>query len=137
MLAHVPPARGLRFQNDAFTVDDLPGRRLDRLVALENDDCWIVLLKPAGLPWQRFFLDAGLGFWGEWNDADVADDLDGSDLVDLGSRFSVVGSTILGASCSPEPCIKLALSAGSLILEQVDPKDLGSTSSVRFLPLQP
>jgi hypothetical protein len=125
MTAPVLSARGGRFQDDNFIVDDV------------NNGAWILFLKPEQLPWQRFFIDAGLGFWGEWSETDITDELDELDVVDLGARFEVIGASILGAHCTPAPRIELSLSAGSLVLEPQNPNELDGKSQVRFLAKSP
>ena len=116
-----------------FTVDDIEGRRLERLLAVENDGHWILFLKPEDLPWQRFHTDAGLGFWREWSETEIADELDQPDLVDLGTRFGVVGAEILAAHCTSEPRIEVSLEVGSVVLEPENAGELDGKSRVRFL----
>ena len=121
------------YQDDHFTVGDVEGHRLEKLLAAENDGRWILFLKPKDLPWQRFYTDAGLGFWREWSETEIADELDEPDLVDLGPHFGVVGAEILAAHCTSEPRIEVALSVGSIVLEPENARELDGKSQVRFL----
>ena len=124
------------YQDDHFTVDDVEGHCLERLLAVENDGHWILFLKPEDLPWQRFHTDAGLGFWREWSETEIADELDAA-LVDLGTRFGVVGAEILAAHCTSEPRIEVSLAVGSVVLEPENSRELDGKSQVRFLTKRP
>jgi hypothetical protein len=87
------PARGRLFQDEAWVFRDLVGCTVERFVASLNDAGaapLIFFLKPSGGFWQRFFFDAGLGFWSEAGDEEVAAELEGEPAVDYGERFGIV-----------------------------------------------
>jgi hypothetical protein len=122
------------YQDDHFSVADVEGHRLEKLLAIANNGHWILLLKPDGLPWQRFYTDAGLGFWAARSETEIDDELREPDLVDLGTRFGVVDAEILAARCTSEPRIEVSLSVGSIFLEPKNAREFDGKSRVRFLP---
>lgn len=136
------PPRGRLFQGLAFEVTDLRGRTVESLLGStslpDRDDCpEMMFLKVRGRPWQRFFLDAGIGFWEEWSEADAFRDYEDLRTVDYGARFQVLGDRILRVSCRPEtpaePArIVVALGSGEIQLRRVDPADPTSDSELTF-----
>ena len=53
--------------------------------------------------WQRFFLDAGIGFWEVWDEATVTDDMADHVVVDIGQQYALPGREVSRIVCAPEP----------------------------------
>ena len=49
--------------------------------------------------YQRFFLDAGIGFWEEWNEEDTFSDLEDLEQVDLVKEFNLQGNKVFSIEC--------------------------------------
>ena len=128
-------ARGWIFQDQEFVFGELEGSTLERLLGHVDGETGaplIVFLKTTGHMWQRFFLDAGLGFWGEYSEHDVAGELEEDAAIDYGHRFGVVGQCVGQARCEPGPRIRVAISSGDFVLETTGDSILDAPSSVRF-----
>lgn len=131
------------FQDSSFVVAHLQGCGVEALLGLVEgqDDLKpiLMLLKPEGRPWQKLFLDAGLGFWQEWPDLDLSDYGDDSTCrrVDYMDLFSLQSATIREIVCEPvgedlASRILLRLSSGELELRPEDPAVLDSPSVVSW-----
>ncbi|HYH09558.1 MAG TPA: hypothetical protein VEK11_21095 [Thermoanaerobaculia bacterium] len=95
------------FQDDAWRTGHLDGCSVEKLV---GDDA-LVFLKPRDRAWQRFYLDAGLGFWQE------TEEPEDQPRVDFGARFGVVGQRIGRIRCEPGPRIRVEIGEGELVLD--------------------
>ena len=91
--------------------------------------------------WHRCFLDAFLGFWEVYSEAQIAqvfDDYDGVPRVDLLARFSLTGKRILRAACqrtaSEGTRLSIVFESGSVLLREIDPLDPDSASALEFHP---
>ena len=120
-MSSVPPALGSRFQHTEFALPELAGMSVralvvdfgtDASVQPERDSTGVVrytaesalfFLKPSGRHWQRFFLDAGLGFLGEFDEgheyADIREELQEPGCIDVGVRHGLLGATIATFVC--------------------------------------
>jgi hypothetical protein len=135
-LSDTQRARGGLHQYWEFSVPEVSGNRVERLLGvvyeeeLEGEHLrWpsnperrrtrlpdplrpsVFLLKVQGQHWQRFFFDAGLCFWGEWELEDIEEDLE-SPLIDYGTEYALVGRILESAECVPRdvpPGLALAL----------------------------
>ncbi|WP_444894543.1 hypothetical protein ACJJIE_10380 [Microbulbifer sp. TRSA001] len=58
----------------------------------------ILKLKEVEL-YQRFFLDAALGFWEEWSEEDAFCDVDDLEHVDLAKEFDLKHKKVLSITC--------------------------------------
>ena len=134
---------GRLFQDIHFEVTHLQGCVVDELIGITafGDDLQpaLILLKPAGRPWQKFFLDACIGFWEQWSDSDdVARRADDAyDYVDYAERFGARGATIQEIRCEPvapdmSSRIVVRLSSGTLVLTPEDPNAIDSRSRLSF-----
>jgi len=97
---------GSRLVNDhSFTCDSLKGMIVERLFAFyeedNSDNIYMIVLKLQEKElWQRFFLDAGLGFWEEWNEEFVMEDFEGDPKVDLAEIHKISGSSLKSITCT-------------------------------------
>jgi hypothetical protein len=86
---------GRLFQDYRFAVTHLQGCAVEELIGVIADEDDLqpahILLKPVDRPWQKFFLDVGIGIWEQWPDLDIADFCadDGYRYVDYAERFEV------------------------------------------------
>ncbi|WP_394393214.1 hypothetical protein [Shewanella woodyi] len=56
----------------------------------KNDVLMLVLKLKEKALYQRFFLDAALGFWEEWDEEDTLYDLDDLERVDLANELNLL-----------------------------------------------
>lgn len=139
--------RGRLFQDARFEVTELRGDIVEWLLGFtsqaEDDDLpEVMLLKPRHGHWQRFFLDAGVGFWEERTEGDAFEDCSELRRVDYGARFRVIGDRIRSVHCHPVTSgwasrIALELASGVLLLRLVDPANPDSGCEVVFHPELP
>ncbi len=97
---------GQRITNDhCFKCDCLSNKTVEYFSAFYseesgNDVLMVVLkLKEVDL-YQRFFLDAALGFWEEWNSEDTFYDLDGLRCIDLLKENDLLNKKVSSIICT-------------------------------------
>lgn len=133
--------RGRRFQDNVFSVPDVAGLPIEELWASSEEPGRVekVFLKLAGLPWQSFFLDAGLGFWGEYSDDVTFDGYEDVPRTDYGRLFGIVGQRLRLAECvalGPERAPRIVLdleSGGRVELRWMTPGQIESDSELVFV----
>lgn len=65
-----------------------------------KDDLVMLILKLEGITlYQRFFLDAGIGFWEEWSTADTFYDLGDLAHVNLAKELGLLGKKLCSIKC--------------------------------------
>jgi hypothetical protein len=96
---------GERITNDhSFECEVLSNNTVEYFSAFytdesKNDVLMLVLkLKETAL-YQRFFLDAALGFWEEWDEEDTFYDLDDLERVDLANELNLLGEKVSSIVC--------------------------------------
>jgi len=136
--------RGRLHQDDTFEVAGLAGGIVEKLLgytteAERDDQPEKMFLKVHGLPWQSYFLDAGLGFWEESGEEEDPFDAYRGDSreIDYGERFGLLGARIIEARCSViEPwqttSIAVTFEAGVLRLSYARPNDLDADVVLTF-----
>src|ERR1043166_2542348 len=120
-------ARGGMFQDECWVYNDLEGCTGEGLLVtpeIDGSSPNVVFLKPSGRPWQRFFLDAGLGFWGEYEDAEVLSELEDPPPIDYGQRLGLLGRVLGSVRCEPEPRILVDMTDVVLIFDTGTPNQL-------------
>lgn len=95
----------------------------------------VVFLRTNGPHWHRFFLDAGLAFWGVWPKEDAFADWDDGHVFDLAEELGVrgrrLGSLLVFPGASDAAEIHLHLSEGDkLVLRQESPNDWDGRTQV-------
>lgn len=149
-----PEPRGRMFQSADFSVEDVAGRQLEGLRGVLDDDeerdaepCsdvldegpFCFLFRVAGLPWQRFFFDAGVGFWEEWDEQTLDGEL-ASPSVDYARLHDLSGRIVRGAVCgdrddTPGLCFSIGLDDGrEFVVFPTDPTDPDSKLEVKMVP---
>lgn len=122
------------YQDLEFTVDELRGVALERVVAFRRFDVpsgiELLLIKARGPLWHRCFCDAGVFFWERWRWEEASDGwLDDPEyqLVDLGTRFGLLGAVVrcAAAVCAdPErPRLEIETDRGILGLTMTPTSD--------------
>ncbi|MFC3195772.1 hypothetical protein ACFODZ_16065 [Marinicella sediminis] len=97
---------GDRLVNDsAFNCHVLSGLTVEAFYGIYSSDdpaeLILVLLKLKEKKlWQRFFLDAFIGFWEEWEQAVIAEDLEDDLVIDLGEQHDVLGCQVNSIECT-------------------------------------
>ncbi len=126
--------RGGLFQDESWEFRGLFGCPIKRLVGHldENGKPLVFFLEPDGLFWQRFYLDAGLGFWGEYDAEEIADELEGEPIVDYGERFGIVGELLGVVRCESRPRIRIAVASGEIVFETEDPSDIQAPAKAPY-----
>jgi len=118
--------RGRVRQHTEFMINDLDGTSIEALKSAEHSGAALmVFLKVDASPWwHRFFTDAGLVVWEEWDHDDSFRDFDDQPIVDLGARFGLVGEQITSIRCIPS-LLSVHIDIGRAILrfEQVTDAD--------------
>jgi len=129
------------FHEETFEVTGLENRVVEQLLVYtdypERDGAAeVVFLKPSARPWQKIFLDAGLGFWEEWEEP-VFEAYEDVPCVDYGARLGLIGARIVGAAgvCDGPggSRIVIQLASGRLELRPTQPVDLESDSEVIYV----
>ena len=118
--------RGRLHQDTNFVFTEFDGLKIEKLVLCESPvtkDCLIVYIKVKSHNWHQYFLDAGIGFWEDWDQTDIDDD-EGFNYVDKTDEFDLNGKTVLKIYCEPDgknSRIVIELDIGErLILQTVD-----------------
>ena len=142
----------MMFQGGDFSVADVAGRVLEKLLGIFYDleeeggtsgrpDCF--LLKVRGLPWQRFFFDAGIVFWGEYELEELEEDLE-SRSIDYVQTYLLDGRTVESAVCEDREDlpgtlnVTISLDDGTdFVAYVVDPADLDSEVDIKVIKRVP
>lgn len=91
--------RGRLYQESEFIFEEFNGLILEKIIVCENSESEpiLVYIKVENRNWHQYFLDAGIGFWENWDELiDVDDDgefkhIDSTDKLKLkGKRISKV-----------------------------------------------
>jgi hypothetical protein len=122
-------------QDVNFDVVGFDGCRVEEVLGLVNasdpDNLPIyVNLKVTRHLWQRFFLDAGLGFWEAWGD--LRDDTDEETrFVDYATLYRIKGESICSIQCR-ECAITIVLESGARIVLSPTDGSFGAKSELQI-----
>lgn len=126
--------KGRIFQDDNFVFTEFDGLKLQELVVCEKPEtkeAIIVYLKVENHNWHQYFLDAGIGFWENWNIMDEDDDYN---YINKIHEFDLFEKTISKIWCEPQKNnsqIIIAFSEGKkLILRKINPDIFDSESEL-------
>ncbi len=108
------------FQNDQGTIEALNGERISRFICLQSRDddsgrlhpCIFLLKTAEGARWHRFYLDAGICCWDEYDQLPQDDfaDPESYPWVDLGPAHQLNGLRITSIGVTPHLTgVRLAL----------------------------
>ncbi|MEP0480156.1 MAG: hypothetical protein ABJD23_08075 [Nonlabens sp.] len=127
--------RGRLYQDSEFEFDEFNGLKIEQLIVCENPktkEPILIYLKVENKNWHQFFLDAGYGFWENWDEIDTEDD--SYDFIDCTDKFDLKGQIINRIFCKPDlnnSRITLDLeNSMKLILKCKDPNIFDSNSEL-------
>jgi hypothetical protein len=135
-----PKGRRL-YQDSNFVVTHLDGFLVEHLVGAVDseqlgldDEPIVIYLKAQNQAWQRFFLDAWIGFWEDCGEDGIAEEekRDGVRFVDYAAMFEIRGKKIVSIACIN--CqIRIAIEkTGTVVLALVEPEKDDCKSKVVF-----
>ncbi|THB81613.1 MAG: hypothetical protein D3926_01155 [Desulfobacteraceae bacterium] len=87
-----------------FTCPNLEGKTIECFKAYvdieKKEHIIMVFLKLKGEKlWHRFFLDAGLGFWEEWDETSAFEGVENDSLIDLAEKYNVRRKIVSSITC--------------------------------------
>ncbi len=133
----------MRLVNDeTFECSKLQGHKIEEFIGYYEGDSSnkvdMILLKLKGyVLWQRFFLDAGIGFWEEWDEADAKCDYEDLQTFDIASHYQINGKEVLEIVCSKGEGnlseIFFKTNSLKLVLQYSNSSDMESTTIVKKL----
>ena len=96
---------GKRLKNEhSFTCLNLTGMMVESIIGFNEShhkngvDMIIMKFKEHNLH-QRFFLDAGIGFWEEWSENDALNDYEDVEKIDLAKKYSLKNKRVSNIEC--------------------------------------
>ncbi len=94
---------GRIYQNKDFDVAGFTGEKIEEILGVvdhsEADNHPMVInLRTENQPWQRYFLDAGIGFWENWGELVDKEDEDNR-FVNYGEIFQLKRKVIQFIKC--------------------------------------
>ncbi|QKI89051.1 hypothetical protein [Thiomicrorhabdus xiamenensis] len=127
---------GKRITNDhSFDCEVLANNTVEYFSAFYTDqsrsDVLMLVLKLKEIAlYQRFFLDAALGFWEEWDEEDNFYDLEDLEHVDLANELNLLGKKVLSIACKGSfeefSSIEFVFEGVNLLLKFSDHNDIES-----------
>lgn len=132
IVRHGAAPRGRLYQHDRLRTRQLLGAQIERACYWQPRPlvCGLLWIKPAGMHWQRFHLDAGFAVWSEECDALITDELEelAGDVVELREVFDdIMQVVVFDPSRGAVPEVRLELGSGRLLrLYPAEPSDLAS-----------
>jgi hypothetical protein len=134
---------GQRLINDhSFVCPELAGKKIESMVGYYEGDqpngIDMVVLKVEGKDlYQRFFLDAGIGFWEEWSEEEATEDYENFQPIDLSSKYFLSGKNIEAIECKGSykefSSIIFEIENTKLIYQYTDNNDLESETVLHQL----
>jgi hypothetical protein len=97
---------GSRLVNDhSFTCDSLKDMIVERFFAFYEegnpDNIYMIVLKLQEKKlWQRFFLDAGIGFWEEGDEESLIQDFEDDPVIELDETYKITGKLLHSIDCT-------------------------------------
>jgi len=95
--------RGRLYQDSEFEFDEFNGLKIERLIVCEipeTNEPILVYIKMENKNWHQYFLDAGIGFWENWDKIDIDDD--SYNFIDITDKLKVKNEIIIKINCEPE-----------------------------------
>ncbi len=99
--------RGRLYQHHEFVFDELDGLKIEQLVVCKdgesNNEVIQVFLKMENRNWHNYFLDAGIGFWENWDTPPPIEESDEDTLyVDYTEKWALSGKRIEKVYCTKD-----------------------------------
>jgi len=95
--------RGRLYQDSEFEFDEFNGLKIEKLIVCENPETRepiLIYIKVENRNWHQFFLDAGIGFWENWDEIDTDDD--SYNFIDFTHDFDLKNKVINRIFCEPD-----------------------------------
>lgn len=95
--------RGRIFQDSQFDFIEFNGLRIEKLIVCQDTDSKepiLIYIKMENRNWHQYFLDAGIGFWENWDDIDIEDD--SYDFIDFTYRYDLKHEVVNQIYCRPD-----------------------------------
>jgi hypothetical protein len=127
-------ARGSLYQDNNFVFTEFNDLKLEKIVVCENPETkepLIVYIKVQNKNWHQYFLDAGIGFWQNWDEIDTDDEYN---YIDKTDEFELLNKIIDKIWCEPhENNSQITIgfkSNDKLVLRTVKPEIFDSESEL-------
>jgi len=95
--------RGRLYQDSDFEFNEFNGLKIEKLFVCENPETKepiLIYIKVENRNWHQFFLDAGIGFWENWDEIDIEDD--SYNFIDSTDKFDLKHKVINRIYCKPD-----------------------------------
>jgi hypothetical protein len=125
-----------------FECENIQGTELESLVGFyDGQDPYgmdIILLKLKGVElWQRFFLDAGIGFWENYDQVSAFEDYEDLIPINIADKYSLKGLCLQHISCIGNnkelSIISFKVGKSNFILMHKDTKNIESETIFKKL----
>ena len=138
--------RGRIVNAESFEAAELAGKPVAQIVACRDPDeppysVEVVGVRLAGSKlWNRFFLDAGIGFWEECSPASAFFDFEDLERIDVLEQWSIARPRIVEVVCTGDhwalSSLTWRLTSGDLRLSYLDRDDSESPTVLKFAPIR-
>ncbi len=134
------PISGRIYQDTDFVVSDFSNVLLEGLLGmedLEDREPLLVFIKIKDKNWNRFFLDAGTGFWENWQETEVDQSeahIDEVVYVDYKEKYQLDGKEIESVRCHNSQIIITFKGKEQFILREINPGDHNTASEIIAIP---
>jgi len=94
--------QGRLYQESEFVFDELNGLQIERLIICKNVEIQspiLIYLKVENKNWHQYFLDAGIGFWENWDELDDIENDEHFDYIDSTEELKLNKKRILKIYC--------------------------------------
>ncbi|MBF7091183.1 hypothetical protein IUY40_06490 [Flavobacterium sp. ALJ2] len=131
--------RGRIYQDDHFVVSDFSDVILEGLVGMEDEEDGrpvIVFIKIKGKNWHRFFLDAGYGFWENWEEEELDKEEWAEDevvYVDYIEKYNIKNKSIDSVFCKEDKITIQFKNKDQFVLQTITLSDMDSSSEINFI----
>ncbi|MDH7447822.1 hypothetical protein [Aquimarina sp. 2201CG14-23] len=95
--------RGRLYQDSHFEFNEFNGLKIEKLIVCENPETKepiIIHIKVKNRNWHQYFLDAGYGFWENWDEIDTEDD--SYHFIDCTDKFDLKDQIVSRIFCKPD-----------------------------------
>lgn len=97
--------RGRLFQDAEFVFDEFNGLKIERLIIcqyIKTEEPIIIYLKVENRNWHQYFLDAGIGFWENWDTLNDVEDDEHYTYIDATEKLNLKGKQISKIECTKD-----------------------------------
>jgi hypothetical protein len=94
--------RGRLYQDSDFIFDEFNGLKIEQLIVCENhkSEPILIYIKVENRNWHQYFLDAGIGFWENWDELEDIEDDEQFKYIDSTEKLNLKGEQIYKIYCS-------------------------------------